>query len=303
MTENKADWEAYWQGRRTDTTGALTGVEHDQALQTFWRQSLSPLGRDAKFVDLACGAGTVLKTAHSLGFTQLTGIDVSKSALDTLKMMLSEVAICESSVHATPFPDHQFDVVTSQFGLEYAGAEQACQEAARLLSPGGTFLAVMHMTDGAIHHEVRGRLEVARQIQDARFIAASQDFFRAVYAGDKPGLETAAEVLAPARDLVTALIVPGEQSFASHLIQGAAQLWQRRANYRLDDVVGWFASMDEEINAFAGRMQSMLDASQTATQMQALAAIFADRGIAMAPLEKLDLGGTPAAWLLRTAAK
>lgn len=297
----QTDWERYWQGRQSDASGALTGVEHDQALQKFWQQSLRSLDADRALADFACGAGTVLKTAHQLGFTHLTGIDVSRSALETLQRALPDVGICQSSVDAVPLPDQHFDILVSQFGLEYAGAHAACQEAQRLLTPGGTFLAVMHMAGGAIHQEVYGRLKIAQQIQESQFIALSIDLFEAVYQGDDEGVQAAAFRLQPARDALTQLVEPGQQTFASHLIQSAAQLWQRRAHYRFEDMKDWFMGMDQELQAFCGRMQSMLDACQTQNDLQALSAIFTDRGLHMAPVSALDLGGAPAAWILRTA--
>lgn len=298
MSGAAGDWETYWQGRRDNATGALTGIEHDQELARFWAGRLEPLPRSLALLDLACGAGTVLKQASALGFTTLTGADVSGSALETLRQTMPEIATCLASVADLPFEDAQFDLVTSQFGLEYAGAEPACQEAARLLRPGGQLIAVIHMHAGAIHAEVSQRAAFCQAVQASGFIEETTRLFRAVYSGDMQATQAAMKAVAGPRDRLIRLKQPGHATLADHLLEGAARLWQRRAHYALEDVTGWLESMQAELKAFESRMVSMMQASQTEQQMSALAALLSQAGLEAVQFDRLSLGGRPAAWTL-----
>ena len=95
------------------------------------------------------------------------------------------------------------------------------------------------------------------------------------------------------------MVKPSQASFAAHLLQGAAQLWERRAHYALSDISGWFEGMQAELTAYEGRMTSMLKASQSAAEMATLVAAFRQQGVQAENPNPLKLGGKTAAWVLQ----
>ena len=93
-----------------------------------------------KFVTSSHGAVVrfALRSAERLGAGArlvITALDGSHSALAELRRRHPGIRCVVADAVRAPFPDGAFDVVTSQFGLEYAG-QAALPEAARLVAPG-----------------------------------------------------------------------------------------------------------------------------------------------------------------------
>ena len=301
MATDTTAWDNYWQGRAGDGAGALTGVEHDAELAAFWAGALGDLDRGAPLLDLACGAGTVLKQAQALGFTDLTGADYAPAAIDALEKSLPGVRGVTCSAAKTPFEAGAFAAVVSQFGFEYAGAADAAPEITRLVAPSGHFIAVTHMAEGAIHDEVAGHHAHCRAIADSGYIEQSKALFAKVFAGDVSAVEQAQTVMAAARETVFGLTIPGRPSLAAHLTQGAAELWDNRAKYALRDIHGWFDGMEAQRAAFEARMASMMAAAMDEGEAISVLDIFANAGFKTEAPTALQLGGENAAWVLQAS--
>ncbi len=299
MATDTTAWDNYWQGRAGAGAGALTGVEHDAELAAFWAGALGDLDRTAPLLDLACGAGTVLKQAHALGFASLTGADYAPAAIAALSEALPDARGVVCSAAKTSFGDDAFVTIVSQFGFEYAGASAAAQEITRLVAPGGHFIAVAHMAEGAIHEEVVAHHADCRAIAESGYIRQSKALFAEVFAGDVSALERAQAMMAPARDVVFGLLIPGRPSLAAHLTQGAAKLWDDRAKYALSDIHDWFDGMEAQRAAFEARMASMMAAAMDDNQASGVLDIFVRAGFEAGALTPLQLGGENAAWVLK----
>lgn len=301
MATDTAAWDAYWQDRRDDGAKALTGIEHDAELEAFWTHALSGQDKAAPFLDLACGAGTVLKTAMSLGFTDLSGVDASPAAIDALKESLPTVQGQVCSATETPFSDGAFSTITSQFGFEYAGPNEAAKEVARLLAPNGTFIAIVHMADGAIHEEVRGHLDHCQTIDHSGYIEKAKSLFRDVFSGDVDAMNNSIEFMAEAREQVFPLVIPGRPSIAAHLTAGTAELWDKRDTHALEDIIAWLDGMDGQRSSFQSRMRAMSEAALSKSEIGLVAAVLEGEGLTVAEPERFELGGEPAAWAIRAS--
>ena len=211
------------------------------------------------------------------------------------------------SAAATGLDDGDFNYVVSQFGFEYAGAVDAAKEAGRLLAPGGAFVAVAHKKGGAIARECQAKLAEANALKDTGFIGAAETVFRAAFEAEAnrgpvtmAAYETAAKgLLAPRNALST--LAASQRGLASHLLSGAGQLFERRKAYALDDILSWLSGMTHEIDAYAGRMRAMTEAALDEAALSAVAAAFEAAGCAAEPGERLNLGGSPAAWIIQSS--
>lgn len=301
MNNQSKAWDNYWQSRQGSNSGALAGVEHDEELAAFWTGALSPLAKERPLLDLACGAGTVLKHAAILGFQSLTGADYSPAAIEALRAALpaADGVIC--SADDTPFSDAAYTTIVSQFGLEYADVKAAAKEVSRLLAPGGQFIAVCHLEGGAIHAEVKAHHAACRTIDESGYIKQAKALFTAVFSGDRDAMLKAEDTMGPARQAVFGLVIPGRDSLAAHLTTGTAQLWDNRTKYALGDILGWLNGMDDQRAAFEARMASMMDAALSDSDASAVMQVFADFGDTTEPMQRLQLGGEDAAWVLRAS--
>lgn len=297
------DWSNYWQGRAASESGAAlvgVGVETDAEIAAFWTERFSDLPKTARLLDLACGAGSVVRRANAMGLSDLTGVDISAYAIRTLKTEFPNAVGFVASADETGLESQSFDVVASQFGFEYAHAPKAAAEAARLLAKGGQFLALAHSSDSAIKAEVSCLGGDARALIDSGFISTAREMFIAEMTGASD------EVLARA---VKAFSLPQAQvlaiakragGLAAHLYQGTQTLYQKRRAYAVLDITGWLDGMEAEISAFLGRMDSMQNAALSQQQAQAVLTALTEGGLTAQPLEKFisKTSGDTIAWII-----
>ena len=324
MTSDHAqDWNNYWQGRSAKASGnALLGVgiENNDVLTAFWQDIFRGISKSTKIIDFACGAGSVLAHANEMEFLDLTGIDVSKNAIDVLKAKLPKVSGVVGAVDKTPFDTASFDMVVSQFGFEYAGGAEAiistAKEMTRILKPSGQIVLVAHIKDGAIASGCQRSLEHISLIQESGFFKSAVDTFTAIYkaqessdASDKEAVTKAmANLNQTAQPIMSWLKRPGASQnefarFAAHLLDSTHKLLVTHKKYALVDCVSWLAGMKAEVLAYEGRMSSMTGAAMSEDLVSQIQSIFESQGL-KAPLpEKLYFraGDLPAAWVLKAA--
>lgn len=324
MTSNHTqDWDNYWQGRSAKTSGnALlgVGVENNSVLTDLWTEIFEDVPKSTKIADFACGAGSVLIHANRLGLSDLTGLDVSTSAIEVLKAKLPSVTGVVGAVDHTPFENDSFDMVVSQFGVEYAGeAEEiisAINEMGRILKPDRKIALVTHIKDGAIAKECLGALEKISLIQQSGFFEVGADTFKSVYKAQKTSLpedrqlahESMSNLNVCAEPIMAWLRTEGARQkefgrFAYHLLESTHKLLVTHQKYILADCLSWLEGMHSEVQAYEGRMLSMTQAAISENLILEIKNKFIEQGFKIASPEKLyfkekDL---PAAWILRSA--
>jgi SAM-dependent methyltransferase len=266
-------WDTYWRG--TGDVGAWTagGVNHP-AIDAFWNQFFqSVLGAfDApSMIDIASGNGAVIARALKI-FDQrpvaITSVDISKAAIANIRERFPGVRGLVCDARSIPLDSGGFEIVSSQFGVEYAG-RKAIGEAARLLAPGGRLALMLHYRDGRIHQECAASLDAIVRARDARFIPLAVDMFRAGFAAvrgaERAPYDAAASRLAPAVAALENIITRYGEHVAgdtiARLYGDVARIHRELPNYDPDEVLDWLARMDTELSDYAGRMASMMDSA------------------------------------------
>ncbi|MBK9657918.1 MAG: class I SAM-dependent methyltransferase [Rhodanobacteraceae bacterium] len=120
----------------------------EQEISKF-RQRLLRLGaeqwsRDATIVELFCGRGGALCAWKQLGFSRLEGVDLSERLLRQYQGA-ARLYVCDA--RDLPFDSASRDIIAVQGGLHHLerlpqDVDRTLAEAARVLRPGGLFVAV-----------------------------------------------------------------------------------------------------------------------------------------------------------------
>lgn len=294
IEQQNHDWSNYWNGRTASETGEVFGlieVETNDDLASFWRSVFEDYPAN-KVIDLACGAGSVLQHVGDPNTKELIGVDISQAAIDIAVANVSGLRGIVASATNVPLASQSADLVVSQFGFEYAGKDCA-SEIARLLKPGGMFIAVAHMKNSAIEQECKSRLAGLVKIEDSKFVERAKVMIAQIIAFERGQSNQSREDLTPLIDdfseAQTTLVSLAETNrIATHLYTGTKQLFERRTSYEYKDIEGWLDGMQLEVSAYRGRMESMINAALTESEaLELLNTIGVDEDCHMAPF-KMD---------------
>jgi SAM-dependent methyltransferase len=308
-------WDAFWRARATAVAQDHIGAR-DPAPAEFWaahlRQQLE--GRKhARLIDVACGNGAVTRIAMEAARAVRADLavhcaDYSVSAVREACTEFPEARGVACDACNIPYADRSFDLVVSQFGLEYAGAA-AFPEAARLVAGDGLLTAVVHMESGAIHEECAENHAVVEALDQSRLLPLARDAFNAGFDVLEGRIGNAEfqehdRRLAPAVEIAKAILRDKGPLAAGGLLANVyrdiAYMYGRIPNYSREDIMAWFDGVSAELKSYSGRMASMtrvaVDEAAIARISDALRAL----GFEVADPSQLSLKSIPrpSAWIL-----
>ncbi len=315
MTEDNTtapvDWDAYWRGTKDGSSFSSGGVNHSLLIE-FWQGVFqeAPATSPLKIVDVASGNGAVVEIAVDiLGAekSDVTCVDYSTSALQSLLEKFPNVLICEADAKNIPLEKHSFDLATSQYGVEYAGTT-AFYEMAGLVKPGGKLAIAAHHANGGIFEECSDAAEAVKRMQAASFITLAGNLLEARFAvangGNPANYQSAKTRMAPAvLEMKKIMLEYGEHvagNTIKRLYDDVANINRRITNYEQTEIISWLDQMDNEMESYIGRMESMCSAALTPEQFSEICYQLTELGFSISQREPLlpQDSDLPLAWIL-----
>ena len=311
--EDTQAWKQFWESRQAVGEHQFRDPATAAVLHRHWHEFFGSLQTQpalTRLIDLASGEGEVIRLARaSAPARNLTcfSIDI---ALGASHLAAQEAAIpVVANCNALPFLENAFDLVVSQFGLEYAGLE-AFSEAGRLVARGGRLHALVHCRGGQVESACQDVAALLGAVQDAQLLERTQVFaetVRRAVAGDasQAAGQASAEALREALERVarsTGSATPGPaRDHVTRLIRDVQTLASRLGAYAPDDVTAWLDGQRKDLAAFQQRMQSMIRVAQTRDQAQSILDRLEAAGLTPEPLEPLlgPDGKGKLAWVIR----
>lgn len=265
-------WDNYWR-HASGSAYSSNGISHP-LVQAFWADFFAHAQHDSSppaLLDVASGNGAVasLACAESRGPAgPVFCVDTSTTALTALRRQLPMVHAVVADAARMPFPDAQFAVATSLFGVEYAG-HRGFDEMLRVVAPQGRIGLVLHHDESRICRDSSASLRAVRRLQRSEFTSLAAELFRtgcaAAQGADRRAYDQAARRLSPsARALESIIREQGEQvaeGLVARLYNDVADIHQQIARYEPEAVLSWLNAMEREIAAYAERMSSMCAAA------------------------------------------
>ena len=155
--QNSDCWDQFWRTGRDSCCSEQEDSAHAQRIREQWVELFAGIESNNKVLDLCTGNGAVLRVAleclNRTGFpVALYGVDSAAIAPDPsdVDRAQAELMFVRASVTDLPFADGSFDVISSQFGIEYAPVDAAVPEIMRVLKRGGVGRFVTHASDGVL---------------------------------------------------------------------------------------------------------------------------------------------------------
>ena len=162
-TDRRSAWTHYW---RSGVLHSLVGTlpdEYTGNLGRFWREAMSDLGAEHRILDLGTGNGALPAFACRSLAGRLPRIDAVDLA-EVAPLWLADAPIeCRAAIHfhpgcemeRLPFDPYSFNLVISQYALEYTDLPRSVSEIGRVLAPGGRVALVLHADHSRLAHVAR----------------------------------------------------------------------------------------------------------------------------------------------------
>lgn len=318
MTEKaKGDsncWDVYWSG--VEGTGAFSdgGVSHP-SISGFWTAFFDAQNKDfsetpRQIVDVASGDGAVLDVASRVltsGETKLIATDLSGSAINRLKSAHPNIECIVCDAAEVPLPSESADIVTSQFGIEYA-SHAAISEAARLVKDEGILALLLHDRSGQIYLQSKANLEATEKLIDAQVIPLAKNMFnfafQAASGGDRDNYELAAQEFSGGIKSMENIMRTYGAEIAGGMIyklyNDLADIHESIMNYQQEELNIWLDRFATELNAYQQRMSSMLAAAKNEAEVKTIVDSLKRANFAITIADKLfpPDSKTPLAWLV-----
>ncbi len=159
MKTNKISnhWSQYWK------TGQLTSLPQDfqknytGEIQQQWTQVFNNLNKNSHILDVCTGncAIALLSASRSkiqnknFKITAIDAADINRKSIekrfpDQISNLNKIQLISNCKVEDIELANNEFDLITSQYGIEYCHWEKAAQQVHRLLKTKGNFVMIAH---------------------------------------------------------------------------------------------------------------------------------------------------------------
>ncbi|MBV1908708.1 MAG: methyltransferase domain-containing protein [Kangiellaceae bacterium] len=311
-TSTVESWDTYWRGASSTDAFSSDGVNHP-AIPAFWQYFFGLCNQDEsvlKLIDIACGNGSVIECASQFfnhDKIQLSALDISAAAIKNLKQKFPFVKGIVSDANNIALDTESYDIVTSQFGVEYAGLS-AILETSRLVTKGGKLGLLFHIRDGSIHQECEQNKNAINSVINSRFVPLALRLFKngfaAMQGADRSAYESAARELAPAIKELESIMTEYGLHIAgdtvSRLYNDVDKIHKKIQHYNPDDVFAWLESMENELPDYLERMKSMVKSSLTIVNFETIKDELEKEGFVLEIADKFFAPNqkSPLAWVL-----
>lgn len=157
--ERRQAWGNYWQQGALHSLPTSYAANYRGAVEEFWKSIADTLNRDQRVLDIGTGNGSLPFLFHSLlaaNCPRIDAIDLADQLAPAWHQALPSDSHNKILFHTKtqaeqlPFSDESFDLVCSQYGIEYSDLPAAMAEVARVLRAGGRLALIMHHADSRL---------------------------------------------------------------------------------------------------------------------------------------------------------
>jgi SAM-dependent methyltransferase len=146
LPQRQQVWTRYWASGAAHSCGTSYGERYGGAIAAFWRAVHDGTPAGSRLLDVATGSGAIPRLWRTWRTTDTwDAVDLAASAPSWMAEAAAGLRF-HGSVRAEllPFPAASFDLVTSQYGLEYCDRALAVAEVLRVRAPQGDIAFVLH---------------------------------------------------------------------------------------------------------------------------------------------------------------
>ena len=187
--QNSSHWSEYWSDGNLTSLPQDFRANYDGEIAQFWHAQFSHVPEQGKLIDLCTGNGAVVLLASAWFRSQsraaaLYGVDAARidpRAIATKypgpAQLLSSVTLTGGCpVEDIDLPGGEFDLVTSQYGIEYCDWPKAAAQVFRLLRTGGRFAFISHAVSTDIISYMENEWREYEALVELKFLSGIEQY-------------------------------------------------------------------------------------------------------------------------------
>ncbi len=294
MTTKNDYWSDYWQndGKEGEVFVNSKG-ERPAYISDYWSTQLKQAPDGGSVLDIASGAGSIYEslTKERIDKLSLFASDLSKQALDILLTRFPKAKTVVCSSLEIPYENESFDMVVSQFGVEYAGLE-AFKEAARLVAPGGHLAILSHYEGGYIDQRNAAFIDGAKVALSSGYIETAIELTKAIFSGSKTKIRKAEKPFISSQIVLADFLRSNPEGIHRHLYFGYREMYMKIQNYRESDVIGWLNAMRADIKKNLIKVREIRNVSLKQSDLDAICSGIKTEGLTDVLVSTLSIPDT-----------
>ncbi len=191
MNNKLNHWSNYWEGGNLTSLPQDFLENYDGEIGELWKDTFEKLPQQSKLLDLCTGNGAIALLAASYSASnnrdfEILGVDAAKISKDNVqtkfphmeKLLHKVEFVGECKIEDITLQSNQFDLITSQYGIEYCDWEKTALQVNRLLKPGGRFVFISHANSTAILAYMEQEKIQYEQLKTLGFFSTFTDYFK-----------------------------------------------------------------------------------------------------------------------------
>ncbi|WP_428101365.1 class I SAM-dependent methyltransferase [Candidatus Rariloculus sp.] len=300
-----AQWTRYWQSGTVTTFHGRFANNYDGVVRSQWHGIFDRLPAGAEIVDLGTGNGAIAILAARYSHRrhrdfEITAVDFAD--IDPARQLSGKAAarhlprirfLGSTRIERTTLPDSTLDLAMSQFGFEYAPADEAVAEVDRILKrAGGLFAAMVHHADSAIVRQAKDGIAQVAICEQSGLKGLIRDLHQRLDRLKKLGRDATKDNRAIAlRTEINERLAQLNRASDRSNDPGLMTLFVRQLMSTFDPSVAGGLSVDRklkmlqdaaaETEAYRQRMQDLVSCALDDAQIDALVSKLADAGFSI----------------------
>lgn len=291
-------WLEYWQqdDLQPDVFTDSQGNKHASLLQ-FWQKHIAGFSIGSSILDIASGAGAIYRCLPNIAEYEAHALDISADALLRLARDMPSINTHSSGLDDTSFQCMQFDVVVSQFGIEYLG-DDGFKHVPRLLKNKGKCIFLSHIKGGVVDAVTEQSLKGLNLVVQSKFLSLARDVAYAFNRDDKAIVEQAVKHFMQVEPTIAEYCQMVPRGHHAHLYNGIKQLLSHYNKYDHQTVIEWMDTASKQALENMERLQSMHNAALSIDDIYRLSESLSKQGLEIVSAEPFCLRSEdpPAAW-------
>lgn len=254
------EWNCYW--KNSVQSDALFTDANGKAINdfvVFWDTLLCNRENDQNVLDIACGSGALFNSVSNLSQSHLAGLDCSEHALKLFSQRFPKArTIINTSLELPHKVVEAFDLLVSQFGVEYLGISTIGRLPSQL-KQGAEFVGLCHYKGGHIESRYALELKAITLLSELNAVQEAKEIVDRLFSRDDLSTDSSADSLKS--NFFKNLEAYREHWNAGtlHFVQGIYQLLTHYKQYNKTDILAWIDGMADQLEVARQRVTAICD--------------------------------------------